>query len=305
MPRNQNTASQRAREARRGAGTKYTLAFRTAASAAAGGSGGGRSKSFFMRELLAECSASSPWTGVHPALSAELVPNMYDSAFLGGPVPNTAVLTLGDMVSALGLSAALTLESRRGFFTANVACEGHRFQLSLDDDNAVVELCRHPACGNRPVAADYIPYCAPGHLAERAPDELTEMAFDWGAYRRTDPVRDAEDITPGHEGVLLVRTAVAQGAFASVADELVTGCFEFPDMVDQLYSGEKAQAVRDAMQREHRRLTEVAELAAAKIRKEAGGLCVCGAALLPNLEVPARFCSIRCATARQVRRSPR
>ncbi|MGR4853915.1 hypothetical protein [Streptomyces sp. LARHCF252] len=140
MPRHQNTAGQRAREAQRESGIKYTAALREATKA------GTSLKAFSLRELLAECTASPQWTGVHPELDAEWAPRMFDSALLGGPAPYTTVLLLTGNLAAMGLSAEMRMESRNGFHAAVVACGGRRFELVLSQDDYITELCLIPGC---------------------------------------------------------------------------------------------------------------------------------------------------------------
>ncbi|WP_217208857.1 hypothetical protein [Streptomyces sp. AC550_RSS872] len=294
MPRNQSTAAQRARAAQRQTGAKYTAALRQATTA-------GVSRTVFsLRELLAECATSPEWTGDHPEVDAEWAPRMFDSTLLGGPVPHKSVLLLTGDLAAMGLSAEMTMESRDGFRTVVVACGGRRFELLLSQDDWVAELCLIPGCKSLPVAAAVIPYCERQHLAERSGTELATMAWAWGNDRRQEFESTPAVAHSGDQGNALIAAAVAQGAFAKVAAELVEGCFGDPDLIDEIYLNDaEATAVRHAIDHEHLRLKERARSAAARIRKLAGGLCICGAApyLAPEADVPARYCSTQCASS--------
>ncbi|WP_338715978.1 hypothetical protein QBW32_49235 (plasmid) [Streptomyces acidiscabies] len=292
MPRNQSTAAQRARAAQRETGAKYTAALRQATTA-------GTSPSVFsLRELLAECTTSPEWTGDHPEVDAEWAPRMFDSELLGGPVPYTTVLLLTGDLAAMGLSAEMTMESRRGFHTAVVACGGRRFELVLSQDDWVAELCLVPGCEHRPVAAALIPYCERQHLAERSEMELATMAWAWGNDRRQEFESTPAAAHAGDQGDALIAAAVVQGAFSKVAAELVEDCYGDPDLIDDIYPTDPT-AIRHAIDNEHLLLKERARSAAARIRKLFGGLCVCGATLYlaPEADVPARYCSAQCASS--------
>ncbi|MEV3926445.1 MULTISPECIES: hypothetical protein [Actinomycetes] len=294
MPRHQNTAGQRAREAQRESGTKYTAALREATNA------GASLKAFSLRELLAECTTSPQWTGDHPEVDAEWAPRMFDSALLGGPVPYTTILLLTGSISAAGLSAEMRMESRNGFHAAVVACGGRRFELVLSQDDYVTELCLIPGCEHHPVAAALIPYCQYRHLAERSESELSKMAWAWGHDRRQEFERTPAAAHAGDQGDALIAAAVSQGMFSKVAAELVEGCYGDRDLIDETCLNDaEATAIRHAIDEEHLRLHERAKSAAAHIRKLAGGLCICGATLHlgPEADVPARYCSAQCASS--------
>lgn len=294
MPRNQSTAAQRARAAQRETGAKYTAALRQATAV------GTSPTVFSLRELLAECTTSPEWSGDHPEVAAEWAPRMFDSALLGGPVPHKSVLLLTGNLAAMGLAAELTMESRDGFRTVVVACGGRRFELLLSQDDWVAELCLIPGCKRLPVAEGLIPYCERQHLAERSETELAKMAWAWGNDRRQEFESTPAAAHAGDPGDALIAAAVAQGAFSKVAAELVEGCYGDPDLIDEIYLNDaEATGIRHAIDNEHLRLKEKARSAAARIRKLAGGLCVCGAALwlAPEADVPARYCSTRCASS--------
>jgi hypothetical protein len=294
MPRNQSTAAQRARAAQRETGAKYTAALRQATAS------GSSPTVFSLRELLVECTTSPEWTGDHPEVDAEWAPRMFDSALLGGPVPYTSVLLLTGDLAASGLSAEMTMESRDGFNAVVVACGGRRFQLLLSQDDWVAELCLAPGCQHLPVAEALIPYCERQHLAQRSATELAKMAWAWGNDRRQEFESTPAAAQSGDQGDALIAAAVAQGAFSTVAAELVEGSYGDPGLIDEIYLNEaEATAVRHAIDNEHLRLRERARSAAAHIRKLAGGICVCGATphLAPEADVPARYCSAQCASS--------
>ncbi|MET8012909.1 hypothetical protein ABZU86_13285 [Streptomyces sp. NPDC005271] len=255
---------------------------------------------FSLQELLAECTTSPEWTGEHPEVDAEWAPRMFDSALLGGPVPHKSILRLTGYLAAAGLSAQMTVESRDGFNDMVVACGGRRFQVLLSQDDWVAELCLIPRCDRYPVAEALIPYCEHRHLAQRSGAELVKMAWDWGHYRHQELERTPAAAHAGDQGNALIEAAVVQGAFCKVAAKLVEGCFEDPDLIDDVYFNDaEATAVRHAMDNEHLLLKQRARSAAAHIRKLAGDLCTCGKRLYlgPEADVPARYCSTQCASA--------
>ncbi|MEU5756842.1 hypothetical protein [Streptomyces sp. NPDC047829] len=293
MPRHQNTAAQRAREAQRRSGSKYTAALREADRGRAG------TAAFSLRELLAECTTCPEWNGEHPEVDAEWAPRMFDSALLGGPVPHSTVLLLAGELAGDGLTAAVRMESRDAVRTVVLACAARRFELVLSQDNLVYELCRVPGCGRQPVAASLIPYCAEAHLTARSGEELAEMAWRWGNWRR-DLARKPKAADTGDEGDALIAAAVAQGVFSAVVEQLLDGCFGDPGLIDEVcVTSEDAMTLRHAIDRERLLLTNRARAAATRIRVLRGGRCDCGGRLLlaPEADVPARSCSARCARA--------
>ncbi|MFF4442422.1 hypothetical protein [Streptomyces sp. NPDC001621] len=293
MPRNHSTAAQRAREVQRATGTKYTAALREAAGASIS------SAEFYLRDLLAECASSPDWSGDHPEVDAEWAPRMFDSVLLGGPVPHSVVLLLAGELAAEGVSVAMRMESRDAVRTVVVACGNRRFQLVLSQDNLIYELCLAPGCGHLPVEASLIPCCEIAHLGARSEKELAEMAWRWGARRR-EQARTPASADTGDKGDTLIAAAVAQGAFSAVIEQLLEGCFGDPDLIDEVcLTAEGAMEVRHAIDHERLLLTDRARAAAAQIRVLAGGRCGCGRRLFlaPEANVPARYCSARCASA--------
>ncbi|MGC9478801.1 hypothetical protein ACP4I1_32260 [Streptomyces sp. WG4] len=291
MPRHQSTAAQRAREAQRESGGKYTAALREASR------GRASAAAFPLRELLAECTTCPEWSGDHPEVDAEWAPRMFDSTLLGGPVPHSAVLMLAGELAGEGLTAAVRMESRDAVRTVVLVCGSRRFQLVLSQDNLVYELCLIPGCGHQPVAASLIPYCADTHLTARPGKELAQMAWRWGNWRR-ELARTPGAADAGDEGDALIAAAVAQGAFSAVIGQLLDGCYGDPDLIDEVcFTSEDAVALRHAIDHERLLLTNRARAAATRIRVLAGGQCDCGRRLIlaPETNVPARYCSARCA----------
>lgn len=293
MPRNQSTAAQRAREAQRKTGGKYTALLRNA---------GTPPPSVPFRDLLTECSTqpevSVDW-GYHPDYE-HVGPRMFRSQVLGGPVPYGTVLALAGALSDVDLGATLRLESYSPLETATVSCEGRRFELMISQDG-VYELCRTTGCHHHPVNEWAIPWCS-DHLAGCSADALFQMACEWGhsCHETHDPKPDGA--SGGIEGDLLIRAAVAKGAFTEVSKALVEACFQDPDLIDDVYwDAEVAMAVRHGMDREQLRLTKVANAEAARIRKAVGDSCaVCSRTLSLNprgLAIPPQFCSAECVPA--------
>ncbi|MET9954480.1 hypothetical protein ABZ135_23455 [Streptomyces sp. NPDC006339] len=293
MPRHQSTAAQRARQAQRETGGKYTAELRKTQA-------GSRPGPFTLGNLLTACGTAPDWTGENPVVAPEWAPEMFDFAPLGGPVPYSAVLVLLGLLAPASRSTELELESRNGFHSLIVACGGRRFEMVLSQDDYVTERCRVPGCELGPVSAHSIPYCAHRHLAERSGDELVEMAAAWGNAQHEEFSAQSPAAVPlGEEGDHLIAAAVAQCALFPVQAALITSAYEQPDMVDVVYFGEQAMAVQHAMDTEYFRLMRVSEAARLRIQKLAGGRCACGAALQIGAgpKVPPQFCSAACAAA--------
>ncbi|MGW7197339.1 hypothetical protein [Streptomyces chryseus] len=293
MPRQQNTAAQRAREAQRKTGGKYTTLFRNA---------GAPPKRIAFRDLLTECSTlpevSVNW-GYHPDYE-HAGPRMFRSEVLGGPMPYGTVLALAGELSGVNLGAPLGLESHSPLETAIVSCQGRRFELMISQDG-VYELCRTTGCLRHPVSTWAIPWCS-DHLTRCSADVLFEMAREWGYGCHEAHNRQPDGASGSVEGDSLIRAAVATGAFTEVSKALVEACFEDPDLIDDVYwDAEVAMAVRHGMDREKLRLTKVASAEAARLRKVADGSCAaCGQSLARHPQgwsVPPQFCSAECVPA--------
>ncbi|MGA5873953.1 hypothetical protein [Streptomyces cinereoruber] len=294
MPRHQNTAARRARQAQRETGGKYTAELHKTTGAE------GRPGPFTLGELLTACGTSPDWTGEHPVVDPEWATEMFDFAPLGGPVPYSAVLLLLGLLTPASRSTELELESRNGFHSLIVACCGRRFEMVLSQDDYVTERCLIPGCESGPVSAHSTPYCAHQHLPERPEDELVEIARAWGGAQREEfSAGDPAAVPLGKEGDQLIATAVAQCAFFPVRTALIEAAYEEPEMVDVVYFGEQAVKVQYAMDTEHFRLERVAQAAHRRIQRIAGGRCVCGATLQNGAgpKVPPQFYSAACAAA--------
>ncbi|MFD7095804.1 hypothetical protein [Streptomyces xanthophaeus] len=301
MPRNQNTAAQRAREAQRKTGRKYTALLREAAA-------GGPPTEFPFRSLLAECSTlpgfQIDW-GYDPEGGDFPGPVMFESALIGGPVPCGTILALAGALSGLELRGHLHVESCSHLEEAIVSCEGRRFRLALNQD-LLYELCRGSGCSHQPIDEHFVPYCA-SHLQECHPEELVHMAREWGHTRYEEYAERPGETQTGLEGDHLVRAAVAQGAFTRVAAGLVDYSFTDSALIDDVHGwdSEEAMAVRHAIKRERLRLTRVANKEGHRIRLSVGVCCVAcrgsligGAGLWP---VPPQYCSAACAPTRSAR----
>ncbi|MEU3480988.1 hypothetical protein ACI2LO_33270 [Streptomyces sp. NPDC033754] len=206
---------------------------------------------------------------------------MFDSVQLGRPVPYATVLLLTGDLAPMGLSAEVVLESRSGFYTAIVACDGRRFELVLSQDDRVHELCRVPDYEREPVSAHFIPCCWYQHLDERPEAEHVEMAHAWGSNRQQECLSRPAAVHPDPKGDYLIAAAVAQGVFHKVSTEFVEACYERPELVDEVSFGEEAADVRHAMERKQLRLNGLAMSAFTRLRKVVGELCPCGSPLLP------------------------
>lgn len=137
------------------------------------------------------------------------------------------------------------------------------------------------------------------HLAESDAAELVDQARCWGYARFEDLDRDDPvSFKPGPEADLLVKAAVATGAAEQVIQAFVHACFEDPDLIDEVYDGEVALAMRHALAREELRLHRAAAKETHRIRQEARVCAGCGGDFpFAYVEVPfpARFCSRACA----------
>lgn len=292
MPRRQNTAAQRARQAQRDSGGRYTAELRKARLAES------QPGPFTLGELLTTCGTAPNWTGEHPLVDPEWAPEMFDFAPLGGPVPFSTVLMLLGELAPVSRSVVLELESRDGFHTSIVACEGRRFELVLSQDDYLRELCRTPRCSRGPVAPHAIPYCPDRHLAERPEEELVAMAKKWGGHQR-EAAQDRTAVPLGLEGDVLIAAAVARCSFTPVTSALLDSAYEDADFIEHCLPDEEAEAMQAAMDSEHLRFVRVAVAARTRIEQVAGGHCICGAPLGGGAgpEVPPQFCSAACATA--------
>ncbi|MFJ5551198.1 hypothetical protein [Streptomyces sp. NPDC093225] len=294
MPRSQNSAAQRAREAQQQAGGKYTALLRDAEDTKL-------PRAFAFRDLLAECSTSPQITvawGYDPEYDIH-GPQMFNSELMGGPVPYGTVLALAGALSQTEMDTALLVESHRRLESAVVSCDGRRFDLILTQE-MIYELCRTPQCRHHPVEELDIPFCT-DHLAERSAHELVRMASNWGHTRMEAGSNNPGNASTGPEGDQLVRAAVARATVARVLDRMLEACFGDLNLIDDMYwDADVAMAVRHGMDRERLRLEKVANTEISRIRKAAGNCAACGRTLSrhsPGWMVPPQFCSTNCAPA--------
>ncbi|MER5853710.1 hypothetical protein ABT126_44225 [Streptomyces sp. NPDC002012] len=293
MPRNQNTAAQRVRKAQRETGGKYTVLLR-------GAEASGRPKTFPFRSLLAECSTLpeiridwdyDPEGGTWPG------PAVFESVLLGGPVPCGTVLALAGALSGLELRGDLHVETHHRLESAFVSCEGRRFQLVLNQD-LLYELCRTPRCSHHPVEDWAIPYCA-DHLSERGPDELINMAREWGHVQSEAYNDNPGGARAGREGDILMKAAASIGACTDVTTALLNACFTNPEDIEDIYGvTEESIAIRHGLETERLRLSKMADKERARIRLSVDSSCLaCGGplAVWNPRSVPPQFCSTACA----------
>ncbi|HWU10539.1 MAG TPA: hypothetical protein VN520_29955 [Streptomyces sp.] len=293
MPRNQNTAAQRARRAQTESGGKYTALLREAEA-------GGPPKTFPFRSLMAECATRPEirvdW-GYDPEFDWWPGPAMFDSVLLGGPVPCGTVLALAGALSSLELRGDLHVETYHRLESALVSCEGRRFQLILNQD-LLYELCRTPGCSHRPVNDWAIPYCV-DHLCERRPDELITMASEWGHAQYEEYNDSPGDAQAGKEGDLLVKAATGIGACTEVTAALLKGCFTDPQDIEDTYGvTEESIAIRHGLAYERLRLAGMADEERARIRLSVDASCTaCSGPLSVRnpRSVPPQYCSTTCA----------
>ncbi|MFI5808431.1 hypothetical protein [Streptomyces sp. NPDC051561] len=302
MPRRQSTAAKHAREAQRRTGGKYTTLLREVATPQT-------PKTFPFRSLLAECSTLPAFELVHegdyhPDDEPWPGPQVFESTLIGGPVPCGTVLALAGALSGLEMRGNLQMELYTHLSSATVVCEGRRFELILNQD-LLYELCRSPMCSRHPINDVFLPFCT-SHLPEQDPEELTDMARDWGLTRREVHTGQAEATHAALEGDLLIKAAVAQGAATEVMAAIIDYCFIDPDLLDECFPQEEALAVRHAIEREQLRLTTVAIQEATRIRNSVDNSCeACSKHLWDSpamRPVPPQFCSASCAPPRTPRR---
>ncbi|TQE33090.1 hypothetical protein [Streptomyces ipomoeae] len=272
------------REAKRTTGSRYARLARemkqTAQPAA---------RTFRLAELLAEC-ATLPPASVDWGFPEEYAPAVFASSLLGGGVPYGTVLELSGALAKEGPRARVTLESMSPQEEAVVVCHERRFLLVLTQD-MVNELCRTPGCSASPVNWA-ITWCA-RHLPGCDTQTLVRMARNWGHGRREDLDRDPARLGESPEADLLIKAAVAQGAFERVRKVLLDACFGDPDLFDdEFWDASEALAMQHALERERLRLYEVALAEGLRIRGTAGSCTTCGERLHGwNPDLPPQFCA--------------
>ncbi|MEN2424391.1 hypothetical protein AABB02_40625 (plasmid) [Streptomyces rimosus] len=200
MPRNQNTAAQRARETQRTAGVKYTALLRGVGADHEDDTSKAR-KTFVFRDLLAECATLPPafvdrW---HEGLGYEEDgPQVFHSELLGSHLPFGTVRALAGALSDIWTE--LQVEEHRPLSRAivdTVAYNSKRYELLIEQEGVRV-LCRTFGCGGYPLDEYDIPSC-PDHLNQCSAEALTWMARDWGRSQHQVPGFDPDTATTGTE----------------------------------------------------------------------------------------------------------
>ncbi|MFE9181696.1 hypothetical protein ACFYN5_36425 [Streptomyces sp. NPDC007126] len=282
-----------ARAAQQATGRRYLQAARTVAQA------GSATRTFPLRGLLAEC-ATLPSAAVDWGYPEDLAPAVFESALLKAVVPYGTVLELAGMLAQEGTDALLSLESLSPLENAVVSCSRRRLELILSQDR-VYELCQSPGCPSQ-LTNPAIVRCSE-HLADCDANALAAMAAEWGYALHDDLDRDNPSLLRvGPEADLLIRAAVAHGAFDAVCTSLLDACFEAPEVLEEICYGDEARVVdmRYAIDRERIRLRHVAEAEWRRIRETADACRACGKTLFHfplNLTVPPQYCSTDCAPA--------
>ncbi|MDK0525097.1 hypothetical protein [Streptomyces sp. ML-6] len=281
------------RETQKATGLRYTKAARLTSKPAGDRIG----QSFTLQELLSECATFPPaavdW-GWGPEYKCQ-GPDVFQSKLLGAAIPFGTVLELAGELSREGRGTPLHLEALSPLESAVVSSGGQRrFKLIITQDS-VYELCRQARCSYHP-ENELIPWCR-DHLAECDPGVLVETARDWGYAQSEDAGRDPESREGSEGAAVLVRAAVAQGAYPRVVSVLLDACFEPDDMIDEVFWDPKdALAMRQAIDREQLRLGRIAEAEYRRIQKEAGACVACEKEFRYgiDMDVPARYCSPGC-----------
>ncbi|MGW3491868.1 hypothetical protein [Streptomyces sp. NPDC001054] len=277
-------------------GARYVVADRQVARAREQGG------EFLLRDLLAAYVAgprpreedAAPHGGGMPDDAPE-------AARLAALLPYGTVLELAVALMRDGLGARLRVESAgKGEEPSPVVvCGVRRFELVSTQDMCT-ELCRRPGCPQRP-AAWLLTHCA-GHLALCPPGDLRSMAREW-AFARWDSHHHVTAALGGSdEADALVRAAVAHAAADGVVTELLDGCYETPETVDEIEMADPVRAadLRAARARERERLGEVARREFTRLREDAASCTTCGTPLAPVAAFgmrgcPPAYCSAACA----------
>jgi hypothetical protein len=258
-------------------------------------------RSFSLVELLTEC-ATLPPAKVNWGCSvedAEWAPAVFDSEVLGGAVPYGSVLELAGLVAHEGRQARIRVESLSPLASAIVVCRERRFHLIISQEQAY-ELCRTPGCLRSPAAWAFSR--CDSHLADCDASTLESIAGDLGLNRNEELNRDPSRLGGSPEADLIIKAAVAIGAFERVSRAFLHMCFEDPDVIDEAFWDEKeALAMRHGLEREQLRLHEVARAEALRIRTTAGACPTCTKPIT-NVRawdpgMPPQFCSMACAPA--------
>jgi hypothetical protein len=262
-------------------------------------------RSFSLVELLTEC-ATLPPAKVNWGWDSEWAPTVFDSQVLGGAVPYGCVLELAGLVAHEGRNARIRVESLSPLSSVIVVCNERRFQLIISQEQAY-ELCSTPGCPRSPAAWAFSR--CDSHLADCDASNLVSIAGDWGVTRNEELNRDPSRLGGSPQADLIIKAAVANGAFERVSTTLLHMCFEDPDVIDEAFWDEKeALAMRHGLEREQLRLREVAKAEAIRIRTTVGACPTCTKPI-SNLRAwdpgtPPQFCSKACAPAPSAAAAP-
>ncbi|MFD8028051.1 hypothetical protein ACFV3F_04705 [Streptomyces sp. NPDC059717] len=258
---------------------------------------GGVGRTFLLKELLTEC-ATLPPAAVTWTYDEVLAPAVFESRLLGAVVPYGTVLELAGALAQQGTNAQLLLESLDPLETSVVVYGERRFSLVLSQD-LVFELCRKPGCVYQ-LVSPIIAWCR-DHLADCGTDALAAIASEWGHARSEELAgSDLARLGGSREADLLVKAAVARGAFEIVSTSLLHACFEDLEVLDDpLYDEVRAVDMRHAIERERIRLQRVAQAESRRLRQSAVSCAACGTVLMPHgdLRLPPQYCSKDCVPA--------
>ncbi|MEU6093099.1 hypothetical protein ABZ865_41415 [Streptomyces sp. NPDC047085] len=189
---------------------------------------------------------------------------MFESRLLGTLVPYGTVMELTGILTQAGPSALITLERLDPAEDIVVSCGERRFRLVITQD-MVVELCQTSQCSHS-MMNWAITRCS-DHLGDCTPELLDAMAGEWGYATHDEAQGDISRYGSDLESALLIRAAVAQGAYAQVSRTLLHACFEDPDVIDEVcWSETDATAMRESIERDRLRLEGVARRTVAALR---------------------------------------
>ncbi|WP_051806583.1 hypothetical protein [Streptomyces sp. NRRL F-2747] len=254
--------------------------------------------SFPFSALLAEC-ATEPAASVDwgEDVFVDYVPEVFESDVVGGAIPYSCVLALAGALSEYGPNNELRVEYLDPLEEAVVASRRRRFRMRVLT-GGVEELCRKPGCHERPVLDSVVEYCE-YHLARSSAQALTSIAMTLGADL-CSVVGDILERRGGSpEADILIRAAVARGAFSPVRDAFVHALYMNPSDIDDMFMEESAAMnMRHAIEREELRLLAVARSEYRSIRNFAGACATCGQDLrwrLFDFQVPPQYCTAACA----------
>lgn len=298
------------RETQQATGLRYTAAARALDEAAL------RPGTFRMRELLRECATRPAgeldWMFRDPEDGWS--PQVFVSTLLGTAVPFASVMSLAGVLATDGrveeatVETVLAVETVREGHAAVVVCAGKRYRLGIGDEGAT-RLCGHAPCDHPPALDEIAPRCS-RHLDTATPRELEDAARDFGYHLADRHDRDTAAKTDLPAAGWLAEAAAAHGTADLVVDTFLRACFDDPDNLDdtdQYWDRNEADAIRQAMNRERRRLLGIARDTTDRIRREAKTCAACAASLAAAgvaAWVPPQYCSAACAPRPATVRDP-